>query len=41
MDDRILKKGLGLEGAVVTGRSESGGDAVDARPRSRAPRCPA
>ena len=42
MDDRMLKKALGLEGAVVTGRSESGGDVVvDAGPRSRAPRRPA
>lgn len=43
MDNSILKKALGLEGAVVLGLEErAGGDVVvDVRPRAASARCPA
>lgn len=41
MDNSILERALGLEGAVVTGWEERGGDVVvDARPRAAGSRCP-
>lgn len=42
MDNSILKKALGLKGAVVTGWEErpDGSVVVDARPRAAARRCP-